>query len=80
MALWSINGPELGLWHVEDVTRHFGWSKSKLYRLIKAGWFPRGRNVGGRQTWTGEDIACYLVLAGRWHPEGQEISTTDDEE
>lgn len=68
MVLWSLNGPEGHLWSVSDVAKHFGWSRSTLYRLIDAGLFPRGRNVGGRMTWTGEDIAAYLLLAGRWEP------------
>ena len=72
MALWSINGPDRELWTVDDVRRHFGWSRAKLYRLIRRGWFPAGKDVGGRPCWTGEEIAAYLLLAGRWRPEGSE--------
>lgn len=70
MAQWTLNGPERELWTVRDVCQHFGWGKTKFYALIKAGLFPAGRDMGGRQTWTGEDVAAYLLLAGRWRPEG----------
>ncbi len=66
--LWSLNGPEKELYSVAEVAKHFGWSRGTLYKLIEAGQFPAGRNVGGRQTWTGEDLAAYLLLAGRWQP------------
>ncbi len=81
MALYTLNGPDRELWQIADVTRHFSWSRSKLYALIKAGHFPAGREMGGKQCWTGEDLAAYLLLAGRWRPAGpKEITDVEGDE
>lgn len=80
MATWKLNGPDRDLWAVADVCKHFGWSRGRLYKLIRAGLFPRGRDMGGRQQWTGEDVAAYILLAGRWGPEGGgKVSEEPDE-
>lgn len=79
MTAWTLHGPDRELWTARQVWEHFGWSKTKFYRLIEGGEFPAGRDVGGRWRWTGEDIAAYILLAGRWKP-GQKVEKTAREE
>lgn len=58
---------------VETVAKRFGWSPSKLYRLIGLGLFPHGKDVGGSPMWVEADLVAYILLAGRWKPQPVKI-------
>jgi excisionase family DNA binding protein len=77
MATYPITGPDAQILNAGAVCTYLGCELRTLRRWIEAGRFPRPRRVGRTRFWTGQDIAAYLSLEGRYVVGPQE---TDDEE
>lgn len=70
---WSLPGPAALLLSISDVAKVVGVNVKTIVRMIESGEFPEGKLVGKRLTWTGQDLAAYLHLRGRYvNKNGQE--------
>lgn len=59
--------PEVPL-TIEDVCKLLNVQRSRLYKLIRTGLFPRPRKIAGKSLYLLCDWQAYLTLAGRWEP------------
>lgn len=53
---------------IDGACAMFSITRSTYYRQVREGLFPRPRRIAGRWAYTREELAAYVLLAGRWHP------------
>lgn len=71
---WPLPGPPKLRYTASDVARWLEMDEKTLQRMIDDGHFPRGVKDSPRaeQTWTGGELAAWLLLRGRWFPAAPE--------
>lgn len=69
---WTLPGPDALYLDVNEVAKLCGVDADTLRRWINAGKFPSGLKHGGKDTWSGADLAAYFHLRGRYSQNGEE--------
>lgn len=68
---WTLVGPAALRLTLHDVARWLEMDAKTLRGMIEAGRFPRGYKPTPQSEpfWTGCELAAWLLLRDRWHPE-----------
>ena len=68
MDMVPLPSPDEPRYSIAEVCKRFGFGKTRFYKMVREGHFPRPQTICGKRYYTLADLAAFVQLADRWFP------------